>query len=70
MGFVIFVINISIHNHSSKKFGDNERWVVVFLLGARGTKQHVHGTRVFIPERIKIAKRGVNWANSKILCNN
>ena len=45
------MINICIHNHPFKKFGDNERWVVVVLEGARGTNQHVHGIDVYFLKR-------------------
>jgi len=43
-GFAIFMINISINNHPLEKFKNEDREMVVILVGACGTKQDVHGT--------------------------
>jgi hypothetical protein len=51
MGFAIFVINVSINNHPPKKFGNKDREMVAILVGACGTKQDVHGTKIFSLKR-------------------
>jgi len=38
MGFAIFVINEGVHNHSLKKFGDEDQEMVAILVEALGAK--------------------------------
>jgi hypothetical protein len=42
------MINESIHNHSLKKFANEDREMVVVLVGARNIEHDVHVTEVFI----------------------
>jgi len=51
MGFAIFMINVSINNHPLEKFENEDREMVVILVGACGTKQDVHGTEIFALKR-------------------
>ena len=39
-------------------------------LAAAATRLASDAASTIHPERIKMPKRGVNWANSKFLCNN
>ena len=44
MGFAIFMINEGINNYPLEKFENEDREMVVILVGACGTKQDVYGT--------------------------
>ena len=46
MGFAIFMINVSINNHPLEKFENEDREMVVILVGACGAKQYVHDTEI------------------------
>ena len=47
MEFAIFMINVIINNHPLEKFENDDREMVVILVGACGTKQDVHGIKIF-----------------------
>jgi len=47
MRFAIFMINVSIKNHPLEKFENEDREMVLILIGACGTKQDVHGIEIF-----------------------
>ena len=42
------MINEGIYNHSPKKFWNKDQEMVGILVGAWGTKQHVHGIKVSV----------------------
>ena len=45
-GSAKFVINEDIYHHPPKKFGNEDREMVVILVGACGAKQYVHDTEI------------------------
>jgi hypothetical protein len=45
------MINKGIHNHPPKKLCNENQEMAGILIGARVTKQDVHGTGVFVPKR-------------------
>ena len=54
MGFAIFILNEGINYHPLQKFENEDREMVVILVGACGTKQDVHGTEIFALKRYNV----------------